>query len=183
MLARCEQLLRETSPVDEAANVARLRALCRVAGEMHSHGQGAAADGLLVLAVGNDGQWVRVCEAMGEPERARDERIATNPGRLAHRAEVVGWLAARFAAEPVATWVERFRRHGVPAGPVRDVLDVVRDPVLTQRGMVHTHPFPGGGETALLSLPWLVDGARAPVRRVPPALGEHTAEFLAEFGT
>jgi crotonobetainyl-CoA:carnitine CoA-transferase CaiB-like acyl-CoA transferase len=142
----------------------------------------AAADGLFVLAVGNDGQWVRVCEAMGEPGRGRDERFATNPARLLHRAEVVGWLAARFAAEPLATWLERFRRHGVPAGPVRDVLDVVRDPVLVERGMVRTYPFPGGGETALFALPWLADGARAPVRRVPPALGEHTAEFLAEYG-
>ena len=143
----------------------------------------AAADGLFVLAVGNDGQWSRVCEAMGEPERARDERLTTNPGRLANRAEVVGWLGRRFAAEPVATWIERFRRHGVPAGPVREVLDVVRDPVLAERGMVATHAFPGGGETPLFSLPWLADGARAPVRRVPPTLGEHTAEFLAEYGT
>jgi len=142
----------------------------------------AAADGLFVLAVGNDGQWARVCEAMGEPERGHDERFRTNPGRLAHRAEVVGWLSARFAGEPLAVWLERFRRHGVPAGPVRDVLDVVRDPVLVERGMVHTYPFPGGGEAALFSLPWLADGTRAPVRRVPPTLGEHTAEFLAEYG-
>ena len=142
----------------------------------------AAADGLFVLAVGNDGQWSRVCEAMGEPERARDPRITTNPGRLEHRAEVVGWLTRRFAAEPVAVWIERFRRHGVPAGPVREMLDVVRDPVLAERGMVNTYAFPGGGETALFALPWLTDGVRAPVRRVPPTLGEHTAEFLAEYG-
>jgi len=142
----------------------------------------AAADGLLVLAVGNDGQWARVCAAMGEPERGRDPRITTNPGRLEHRDEVVGWLSRRIAAEPVAAWIERFRRHGVPAGPVREVLDVVRDPVLAERGMVATYPFPAGGETALFSLPWLADGARAPVRRVPPTLGEHTAEFLAEYG-
>jgi len=142
----------------------------------------AAADGLLVLAVGNDGQWSRVCEAMGEPERGRDPRITTNPGRLEHRAEVVGWLARRIGAEPVAMWIERFRRHGVPAGPVREMLDVVRDPVLAERGMVGTHRFADGGETALFSLPWLADGRRAPVRRVPPALGEHTAEFFAEYG-
>ena len=142
----------------------------------------AAADGLLVLAVGNDGQWSRVCEAMGEPERGRDPRITTNPGRLEHRAEVVGWLARRIGAEPVAMWIERFRRHGVPAGPVREMLDVVRDPVLAERGMVGTHRFADGGETALFSLPWLTDGVRAPVRRVPPTLGEHTAEFLAEYG-
>ena len=54
--------------------------------------------------------------------------------------------------------------------------------MLAERGMVATHRFPGGGETSLFSIPWLADGARAPLRRVPPALGEHTAEFLAEYG-
>src|SRR4030095_3715121 len=79
----------------------------------------SAADGLFVLAVGNDGQWGRVCEAMGETERARRARFAANPGRLLHRTEVVGWLARRFAAEPRAVWLARFRRPRGPAGPRR----------------------------------------------------------------
>jgi len=141
----------------------------------------AAADGLFVLAVGNDAQWVRVCEAMGEPDRARDPAAATNPARVLHRDEVVGWLARRFAAEPRAVWLERFRLAGVPAGPVREVVEAVSDPALHARGMVSTHRF-GGGETALFSLPWMIDGARPHVRRPPPAVGEHTAEFLAEYG-
>jgi crotonobetainyl-CoA:carnitine CoA-transferase CaiB-like acyl-CoA transferase len=142
----------------------------------------AAADGLFVLAVGNDEQWVRVCEAMGEPGRATDPASATNPARVLHRADVVGWLAGRFALEPRAAWLARFRALSVPAVPVRDVLEAVSDPVLAERGMVATHDFGDRGQTALLSLPWLSDGVRAPVRRVPPALGEHTAEFLSGFG-
>jgi crotonobetainyl-CoA:carnitine CoA-transferase CaiB-like acyl-CoA transferase len=142
----------------------------------------AAADGLFVLAVGNDEQWARVCDVLGTPERARDARWATNPSRVRDREELVGWLSRRFAAEPRSAWLERFRRAAVPAGPVRDVLEAVRDPALAARGMVASHALAAGERTPLLSLPWLADGARAPVRRPPPALGEHTAEFLAAFG-
>ncbi len=142
----------------------------------------AAADGLFVLAVGNDAQWRRVCEAMGEPERGRDPRWAANPARVLHRAEVVGWLASRFAQEPRAAWFERFRAASVPAGPVRDVHEAVSDPALAARGMVAPHTLPDGRVTPLLSLPWRIDGERPPVSLPPPALGQHTEEFLAEFG-
>ncbi len=142
----------------------------------------AAADGLFVLAVGNDAQWRRVCEAMGEPSRGSDPRWAANPGRVLHRADVVGWLAGRFAAEPCAVWFERFRSAGVPAGPVRDVREAVSDPALAARGMVAPHTLPDGRVTPLLSLPWRIDGERPPVSLPPPALGQHTDEFLAEFG-
>ena len=141
----------------------------------------AAADGLFVLAVGNDAQWRRVCEAMGEPERGTDARFAANPGRVLHRADVVGWLGERFAREPRAAWLERFAHNGVPAGPVRDVLEAVTDPALAARGMVAPHTLADGSVTPLLSLPWRVEGARPPVALPPPALGQHTDEFLAMF--
>ncbi len=141
----------------------------------------AAADGAFVLAVGNDAQWRRVCEALGEPERAADARWAANPGRVLHRAELVDWLAARFAAEPRAAWLERFRVAGVPAGPVRDMLEAVSDPALAARGMVAPHTLPDGTVTPLMSLPWRADGERPPLAMPPPALGQHTDEFLREF--
>jgi crotonobetainyl-CoA:carnitine CoA-transferase CaiB-like acyl-CoA transferase len=142
----------------------------------------AAADGLFVLAVGNDAQWSRLCEALGEPGRARDPRFASNPGRVEHRAELVGWLSARFATAPREAWLERFRRASVPAGPVRDVHEAVADPALAARGMVAEHRLPGGERTPLFALPWEVDGRRPPVLHPPPALGQHTAEFLAAYG-
>lgn len=142
----------------------------------------AAADGLFVLAVGNDAQWARVCQAMGEPERAADPRWATNPGRVLHRSDVVEWLAGRFASETRASWLERFRAAGVPAGPVREVHEALADPALAARGMVAPHRLPDGVSTPLLSLPWQSDGVRPPVRMPPPALGQDTAGFLAEFG-
>jgi crotonobetainyl-CoA:carnitine CoA-transferase CaiB-like acyl-CoA transferase len=142
----------------------------------------AARDELFVLAVGNDAQWRRVCEAMGEPARGTDPRFAANPARVLHRADVVGWLAGRFASEPREAWLARFRAAGVPAGPVRNVLEAVTDPVLAARGLVAPHALPDGTVTPLFSLPWRADGVRAPVTLPPPALGQHTREFLREFG-
>lgn len=142
----------------------------------------AASDGLFVLAVGNDAQWRRVCEALGEPERADDARLAANPGRVLHREEVIGWLAGRFATAPRAEWLQRFRAAQVPAGEVRDVHEAVTDPALTERGMVGVHPLPGGERVPLLALPWRSDGTRPPVDLPPPALGQDTAGFLEAFG-
>lgn len=140
----------------------------------------AAVDAPFVLAVGNDAQWARVCEALGAPERAAD--WARNPDRVLHRAEVVGWLAGRFATAPRAHWIERFRAAGVPVGPVREVHEAVADPALTERGLVAPHPLPDGTTTPLMALPWVVDGTRPPVVPPPVTLGGDTAAFLEAFG-
>jgi crotonobetainyl-CoA:carnitine CoA-transferase CaiB-like acyl-CoA transferase len=141
-----------------------------------------AADGLLVLAVGNDEQWRRVCAALDEPERGDDPRFSRNPERVLHRPEVVGWLSERFASAPRDHWLRRFRAARVPAGAVREVHDVVRDPALAERGMIAPAVRVPGGETDLFALPWRIDAARPPLRWAPPALGEHTAEFWQRFG-
>jgi len=140
-----------------------------------------AADGLLVLAVGNDDQWRRVCQALDEPERGDDPKFAKNPARVLHRPEVIGWLASRFATAPRDHWLERFRAARVPAGAVREVHEVVRDPALVARGMITPDVQVAGGQTDLFALPWRIDGTRPPVLRHPPSLGEHTAEFWARF--
>ncbi|HEV2106514.1 MAG TPA: CoA transferase [Candidatus Eisenbacteria bacterium] len=140
-----------------------------------------AADGAFGLAVGNDAQWRRVCEALGEPRRADAPEWARNPARVLHRDEVVGGLAARFAQAPRAEWLERFRAARVPAGAVREVDEVMRDPALVERGFVHGVRLAGGEHTSVLALPWRADGERPPVALPPPGLGEHTAAFLERF--
>ena len=141
------------------------------------------ADGPIVVAVGNDAQWQRLCTALGPPDLAAREAWAKNPERVLHRAEVIAELKGRLAARPRAEWLERLRVARVPAGPVREVHEVLADPALEARGMVQrAASTPGAGTgTPLLALPWLSDGARAPVRFAPPRLGEHTAEFMERF--
>ncbi len=80
-----------------------------------------AADRELVLAVGNDAQFARLCTTLGVPGLAADERFATNPARVAARVELRGLLEARLASKPAAEWVEELTAAGVPAGVVNDV--------------------------------------------------------------
>ena len=79
------------------------------------------ADGELVLAVGNDKQFAALCETVGAPELARDERFATNGARVAHRAALRDVLVARLAGRDAAAWVAALSPAGVPAGQVNDV--------------------------------------------------------------
>lgn len=139
-----------------------------------------AVDGALVVAVGNDGQWRRLCGALGLESLA--ERHATNAGRVLHRAEVVTALAARLGVGPRAEWLDRLRAAQVPAGPVREVSEVVADPALAARDMVRTYAGPDAPAVPLLALPWRIDGARPPAGLPPPRLGRHTPEFLARWG-
>lgn len=143
----------------------------------------AAADGSLVLAVGNDEQWQRLCAVLGAPERGEDPRWASNPDRVLHRTDVVDWLAGVFASAPRDHWLAKLAAAHVPAGAVRDMAEVVADPALAARALV-TPPIQvgDGAATRLFALPWKIDAERAPLRLPPPALGAHTAEFLARFG-
>lgn len=140
------------------------------------------ASGALVVAVGNDGQWARLCAALDLPELARDERLAANPGRVLHRAEVVERLGRRLAERPRDEWLDRLARARVPAGPVREIHEVVRDPALASRGMVQDAALGDGTAARLFALPWRSGGARPPLQHAPPALGEHTGAFRARFG-
>ncbi|MEO5617888.1 MAG: CoA transferase, partial [Candidatus Eisenbacteria bacterium] len=141
-----------------------------------------AADGALVVAVGNDEQWRRLCEAIGADELAADTRLATNPGRVLHRAEVVEAIAARVAGVPRDAVLARLATASVPAGAVRNMDEVVRDPALAARDMVRPAVLTGASAPVpLLALPWQIDGVRPPLVLPPPGLGQHTAEFLDRF--
>ena len=140
----------------------------------------AASDGSFVLAVGNDGQWGRLLAALGTPAPG-GEAWSRNPDRVLRRADVVEWLTGIFAARPRAEWLERLAAAEVPAGPVREVHEVMHDPALRERMLVRDVTLPGGTETPLLSLPWRIDGERPGVTLPPPELGAQTDEFLARF--
>jgi len=139
-----------------------------------------AEGGALVVAVGNDAQWQRLCAALGLTDLAGDPRFAGNAGRVEHRDDVVAALAARFRAGPRDAWLAKLGAARVPAGPVREVHEVVADPALDQRGMIHRGAGPGGAD--LLGAPFVAGGRRPALRLPPPALGAHTAEFLERFG-
>ncbi len=112
------------------------------------------ADRPLVIAVGNDAQWRNCARVLGLDDLANDPDLASNPGRLAHRARVVERMNEKLRGATAATWQERFSKAGVPTGIVKDVLDVVRE----------------GAGSHLMGMPAAVGG---PPRLPPPRLDEH----------
>jgi len=135
------------------------------------------ADRAFVVAVGNDAQWRKLCAAIGAADLGADERFATNPGRIEHRDEVVGALAALFRTRPAAEWLGMMEAAGVPCAPVQSVGEALRDPALTERDGLWPMEGATYGAVSTLASPLRFDRTPATLRDPAPALGEHTAEI------
>lgn len=138
-----------------------------------------ARDAEFALGVGNDTQWVRLCDAIGLPELARDARFRTNPDRVANREALISLLSEHFATATAAEWVSRIDAAGIPVGPLRTVAEVFEDPQVHAREMVVSVEHPSIGELRLVGIPFKFSDTPATIRRPPPLLGEHTAEVAA----
>jgi crotonobetainyl-CoA:carnitine CoA-transferase CaiB-like acyl-CoA transferase len=140
------------------------------------------ADGHVMIAAGNDATFQRLCRALDLPELAGDARFAGNPGRVAHREELVGAVAARTRRESGERIVARLHAEAVPCAPIQDVGHVARDGQVAAASMLRPVPDAPMDGYVDVALPARWDGDRAPVRRPPPRPGEHTREILAELG-
>jgi crotonobetainyl-CoA:carnitine CoA-transferase CaiB-like acyl-CoA transferase len=139
------------------------------------------ADGHVVVAVGNDAQFARLCAALGRPELARDPRYATNAARVAARETLVGILAAALATRPTAAWVEALDAADVPCGPINDLAQVFADPQVRHRGLRVELPRPGAAPVPVVASPIRLSRTPPACAAPPPALGEHTAEVLRDL--
>jgi glutaryl-CoA transferase len=133
-----------------------------------------ASDRPIAVAVGNDAQFRKLCEAIARAELADDERYATNPARVANREELVEVLQERFSERTADEWVEEIREAGVPIGPVNALADVFSDEHVLSSGILRDVDHPTAGMLEMLASPVLIDGERPPIRRPPPTLGQHT---------
>jgi crotonobetainyl-CoA:carnitine CoA-transferase CaiB-like acyl-CoA transferase len=129
------------------------------------------ADTMIAVACGNDGQFARLCAAVGSPELADDERFAVNPTRVEHREELVRGLEECLATEPAAVWEERLRAVGVPAGLVGDIGSAIARSVAL--GLVPTVDL-GPDHVAQIRHPVRYARSSTSVATPPPAVGEHT---------
>lgn len=134
-------------------------------------------DGRLMVVAGNDRLFRTLCDVAGLPELADDPRFATNPLRVANRAQLIPELERRFEVERSEAWLERLRDAGVPAAPVQDVAQVAESEQTQALGILQDL---SGFRT--VGLPLSADGERVAYPSPPPALGEHSAEILAEAG-
>lgn len=140
----------------------------------------ATADGHLLLAVGNDGQFRAFCEAAACPGLASDERYAGNRSRVAHREELIARLAPVLRGRTTADWLHRLGAAGVPCGPINTVDQVFADPQLRHRGMVLELEHPLAPALRLLGNPIRLSATPLACRRAPPRLGADTGRVLAE---
>jgi len=140
------------------------------------------ADGHLILAVGNDGQFERFCVVAGCPELAVDPRFARNAGRVRHRALLVPLLTPLLKARTRADWLAALEAAKVPCGPINDLAEVFADPQVRARGMTLHAPHPLADDLELVASPIRMSATPVRLRRPPPLLGQHTDEVLAEFG-
>ena len=135
-----------------------------------------AADGEFILAVGTEPQFARLCGIVGRPGWPADPRFASNAARIENRGELERELAAIFAAEPRAVWLERCRAAGVPAGPVRGPLEALES--ATARALEAVRESEG---QRFVASPIRVAGHRAALR-FPPALDAQGESLRREFG-
>ncbi|HEX8229012.1 MAG TPA: CoA transferase [Chloroflexia bacterium] len=142
----------------------------------------ATSDGWLIVAVGNDRQWGRLCDALSRPHLSNDPRFATNSGRVENRPVLVPMLEEIFAQRSTAEWLSLLEAAYVPAGPVNDVAQALSHPQVAAREMVHEVAHPGIGAVKMVASPLKLSSTPPTIRRHPPLLGEHTVEVLEELG-
>ncbi len=136
------------------------------------------ADGVLVLAVGNDQQWQRFCGALGLESLAADERFRTNASRVTNYGSLQPLVAAALETLTLESAVATLRKAGVPCGAVRSVGEALADPQILARAMVESINHPALGTIRTLGIPTKMSATPGRVRAHPPRLGEHTRAVL-----
>lgn len=136
-----------------------------------------------VLAVGNDGQFQRLCrQVLKQPEWAEDPRFATNPLRVGHRQELEPLLSAHFRTRPAAHWLDACAAANVPAAPINPVDRLFESAQAQYRGLRQEVAHPTLGSVTTVASPLRIDPDGPAIWRHPPLLGEHTEEILTQYG-
>jgi crotonobetainyl-CoA:carnitine CoA-transferase CaiB-like acyl-CoA transferase len=142
------------------------------------YGVFTAADGPIVLTVGNNAQYCRFCDAiLGRPDLATDLRFATNLDRARNRAELIPLIEMGLAKWPRADLLARLAELGIPSGEVLGLHEALTSERTRGAKLVVTKET-DGTPTRVLAPPYRLDGDRMPVRAMPPSLGEHSTDIL-----
>jgi len=140
------------------------------------------ADGDMILAIGNDGQFARFCEIAGHAEWVSDERFATNAARVRQRAVLIPLLRQTTVMKTTAEWVALLENAGVPCGPINDLAGVFADPQVLHRGLHVEMPHAAGGTAPQVANPIHFSATPIAYRHAPPLLGQDTGDVLRELG-
>ncbi|MGZ5892016.1 MAG: CaiB/BaiF CoA transferase family protein [Caldimonas sp.] len=136
------------------------------------------ADGDMILAIGNDGQFAKLCQAIGRPDWATDARFQTGPARVENRQLLVPMLRVETARRTTHEWIVLLEAAGVPCGPINNIAQVFEDPQIVARGMKIAMTHPLAGEIPLVASPIRMSETPPAYTLPPPRLGEHTRAVL-----
>jgi crotonobetainyl-CoA:carnitine CoA-transferase CaiB-like acyl-CoA transferase len=139
-------------------------------------------DAWVMIAAGSDALFVKAATALGAPELPRHARFADNPARVAHRTELFDALSRITRGLASAEVLARLQGAGVPCAPILTLDRVAAEPQTEASGMLISVKHPRLSDYRTVGLPVRWDGERPGVTRVPPLLGEHTAEVLGALG-
>lgn len=141
----------------------------------------ATSDGHIILAVGNDEQFRRFCEACGHPETGTDQRFATIAARNANRDALLPVISEWIRRRSTAEWIELLERIQVPGGPINSIDRVFADPQVQSRGMRLDLPHVRAGTLPSIANPIRFSETPIEYGHASPVLGQHTDEVLAEL--
>ena len=144
------------------------------------------ADGHIILAIGNDGQFQRFCEVAGCAElqirvgpegRIEEARFKTNSQRIVHRAELIPLIAEIMRARSKQEWIQLLEEATVPCGPINNMKEVFEDPQVQHRELRVDIPHPLGGAASVVASPMRFSHTPVEYRMAPPLLGQHNDEI------
>jgi crotonobetainyl-CoA:carnitine CoA-transferase CaiB-like acyl-CoA transferase len=140
----------------------------------------ATADGYLMLAVGNDRQFLSFCAVAGLPALAADEHYRTNAGRVANRGVLVPEIDRLCRQRTTRQWLDALAPVGVPCGPINNLAEVFDEPQVKHRKMRFDLPHSLGGSVPQVRNPVLYSRTKLEYRDPPPLLGQHTQAVLQQ---
>lgn len=142
----------------------------------------ACRDGHIIMAVGSDAQFAKLCRVLGHPRMAEDERFRTNAARVENLAVLDPWLDEQILRYDKADLLAALQREGVPSSPINNIAEVLQDPQVQHRGMRFDTPHPEGMDMPQIRSPFRFGEAALRLQDGPPTLGQHTDEVLGELG-
>jgi crotonobetainyl-CoA:carnitine CoA-transferase CaiB-like acyl-CoA transferase len=140
-----------------------------------------ASDGWFAIAVGNDRQFVRLCEMLGKPGLALDEKFAANSARVQNRDELIPVLRSIFLTRKANDWLAALEKAEIPCGPIQNFDQVFSMPNVKERGMLVKMDHPTIGDLPLVGSPLKLSDTPVEYRLPPPLMGEHTENVLREL--
>ena len=144
------------------------------------YGDFDCADGKIMIAVGNDKQFVQLCHVLGRPEMALDERFTTTSLRVQHKQVLLPVVASILSQHSIDHWMPLLRKAVVPSAPIYDFKQVFEDPQIKHRELVKTVEHPLSGSMSVVGNPLNFSETPVEYKRAPPLLGQHTDEILRE---